>query len=108
MANKGEFFTGSLCLSDIDKSLIKKADNGKMYLNISVGERTNKETGEPEPDKYGATHYVSCQPPKEQREEGKNYFIGNLKRYVPKPAPTPADIEAAPAITQEEADDLPF
>ena len=31
-----EFITGSICVSDIPKSAIKKADNGKLYINYPM------------------------------------------------------------------------
>ena len=97
MAN---FLYGSICLSDIPTELIKKLDNGKLYLNVSVQER--REVGT-----YGETHFISCRPKnKEERKEGVNYIIGGLKTYDPQPqTPTVADIDAAPAASP---DDLPF
>ena len=65
-------FYGSICLSDIPKELIFEAKNGKKYLNIDVYER--REVGQ-----YGDTHNIKISIQKDKREEGKNYYIGNLK-----------------------------
>ena len=95
-----DFIYGSICLSDIPKRLFKKADNGKVYLNISIHKR--KEVG-----KYGHTHFISCAPKKEEQQEGEFYICGDLKEYVPVSTQTPTaeDINNAPAA---EDDDLPF
>lgn len=65
-------FYGSLCLTDIPKELITEGKNGKKYLNIEVGERR-------QPSQYGATHYIKASVRQEQRQEGINYYIGELK-----------------------------
>ncbi len=94
-----KFFYGSICLSDVPRELFKKADNGKVYLNITVNER--REVGQ-----YGDTHFISCSPKKEERKEGVNYICGNLKTYDPQPStPSTDDIAAAPTASD---DDLPF
>lgn len=98
---------GSICLSDIPRSQMKKVmckdGKEKIYLNIWVGERK-------EPVTFGNntfTHYVSCSPKKEERKDGENYFIGDLQTYNPQPStPTPEQIQAAPSVSEE--DDLPF
>lgn len=70
--------TGSICVSDIPKDLIKWVvcrDGVKRgYLNICIMERK-------EPKQLGnkvVTHFVSCAPPKNERVDGVNYFIGDL------------------------------
>lgn len=98
-----ELLTGSICLSNIDKKQIKKVQckDGveRLFLNIAVIERK-------EPSAYGHTHFVTCAPRKEEREEGVNYIIGDLKRYGQTAAmPTPEEIASAPAA---EENDLPF
>ena len=45
----------SLCLSDIDKSKITAAKNGKLYLNLTVG--TSDES-----DQYGESYFPSFPP----------------------------------------------
>lgn len=88
---------GSLCVSDIPKELFKKAENGKIYLNIAVIERK-------EVSQFGHTHFISCAPKQEERKEGVNYFCGDMKTFAPK-APTPEQEEQAPPAP---IDDLPF
>ena len=99
-----EFITGSICVSDIPKSAIKKADNGKLYINIVIAER--REEG-----KYGETHTIYMSQSREERDaKMEKCYIGNGKAYQPKevtPITTEA-IEEAPVISDAEADDLPF
>lgn len=81
---------GSICLSDIPRSQIKKVmcKDGveRSYLNIFVGEKR-------EPSTFGDktyTHFVSCAPKKEERVEGEQYFIGDLQTFHPQQATQPA------------------
>lgn len=90
-----DFFYGSICLSDIPKELFKKADNGKVYLNIAVAERR-------EVSQYGQTHNVIASRPK--GEDGDTIYIGNLKKHEQKVL-TPESIQDAPVASDE---DLPF
>ncbi|MCQ2348931.1 MAG: hypothetical protein MJZ98_00455 [Paludibacteraceae bacterium] len=91
-----------ICLSDIPKELIKKVEsNGKCYLYAKLVERK-------EMDKYGNTHFISCEPRKEERKENVNYYIGSGKLYVPKDVQVQVshnDIENAPVA---EEGDFPF
>ena len=93
-----KYLYGSICLSDVPKELFKRAESGKVYLNIKITERKK-------PSKYGKTHNISCEPPKEQRKEGVNYYCGDLKVYNPQPAQaiTPEEVSQMPPT-----DDLPF
>ncbi|MDR1089918.1 MAG: hypothetical protein LBL79_02490 [Prevotella sp.] len=95
-----DFLMGSICVSDIPKELFKKADNGKIYLNIAVAERQSV-------SQYGDTHNVIASKSKEQRAEGeKPLYIGNLKRWNETPRnPAPEEINNLPAA---DTDDLPF
>jgi hypothetical protein len=98
-----EIITGSICLSNIPREVMKKVKckDGieRVFLNIAVIERKNK-------GKFGDTHFVTCAPREEERIDGVNYIIGDLKLYEPQPSgPTPDEIEAAPPAS---ADDLPF
>jgi hypothetical protein len=99
-----DILTGSICLSNIPREQMKKVmcKDGieRIFINIAVIER--KEKGQ-----YGDTHFVSCAPKKDERKDGVNYVIGDLKRYEPQPSsPTPEQINAAPPISP--SDDLPF
>lgn len=99
--------TGSICLSDIPKELIKKVETKqidpttgkpitKLYLSLAVMETQ-------EPSKFGDTHFISCAPKKEERIEGRNYIIGNFKRWIPKTEHvTQEQINEAPGLSPEE------
>lgn len=63
---------GSICLSDIPKELITTAKNGKKYLNIEVKQMR-------QPSQYGHTHTVKASVKRDERKDGVNYYIGNLK-----------------------------
>jgi len=93
--------TGSICLSDIPKELMKKVPckDGvtRIYLNVAMIERK-------EVSKYGHTHFMSCAPKKEERVEGVNYIIGDFKEWKNN-TPTADDINNAPSASP---DDLPF
>lgn len=90
-------YYGSICLSDIPKEVIKTGKNGKKYLNISIWEREK-------PSEWGQTHTISCAPKKEERQEGVNYLIGDLKPIEARKA------EPAKGSTPDTKndDDLPF
>ena len=87
----------NICLSDIPKDKITKANNGKSYVSIIVDERR-------EPDKFGNTHTMYISQTKEQRQSRENkVYVGSGKEYVfenqtPKPTPT----------VVKDGDDLPF
>lgn len=63
---------GSICLSDIPKELITTAKNGKKYLNIEIKQMR-------QPSQFGHTHTVKASVKRDERQEGVNYYIGNLK-----------------------------
>lgn len=95
-----DFIRCSLCLTDIPKEAIRKAENGKLYLSIVVCEKK-------EADQYGNTHYIALSQTKEQREAGeKRVYLGDGKAYVPA-TPKVEDVDAMPAAGAE-VDDLPF
>lgn len=96
---------GSICISDC-KDLIKKANNGKFYLNIVVGESRNPVTFGDGENARTYTHYVKASVKKEERDEKRNYYIGNLRPYETRAAiPSFDEIENAPAADEN---DLPF
>ncbi len=106
-------FVGSICLSDIPKSEIKMVEcrDGKKraFLNISIHEK--KEPFKDANGKVISDHLISCAPKKENRQEGVNYIIGNLRTWQEQTAalPTPEDIAAAPSYEEAgENDQLPF
>src|SRR5574344_1221017 len=94
---------GSICLSNIPKEQIKKVKckDGieRLYLNVAVCEK--KEKG-----RFGDTHFLTCAPKKEERKDGVNYIIGDLKQWEQaNVAPTTEEIEGAPVSDDT---DLPF
>lgn len=96
---KGDFYSGSICLSDIPKELITNHANGKQYLNIAISSR--KEKG-----KFGETHNVIASIPKDQRKEGdKPIYIGNLKEWQENGGSGNAQQVSTTASPE---DDLPF
>jgi hypothetical protein len=85
-----QLFTGSICVSDIDKSKLTQAKNGKLYLQVDIW--INDQA-----DNYGNTGSISIRQSKEEREaKTKKTYIGNLK-------PVEKSNSAAPII-----EDLPF
>lgn len=97
---------GSICLSDIPRSEMKKVlcKDGKerIFLNVAVVERKEK-------SQFGETHFITCAPKKEERRDGVSYIIGNLKTWNPEPQmPTTEEIAAAPTFVPSVEDDLPF
>ncbi len=100
-------YFGSICLSDIPRSQMKKVmcKDGKerIFLNIFVGEKREPATF----DGRTYTHYVSCAPKKEERKEGEQYYIGELQTFIQQQSsPTPEQIDNAPSVGVN--DDLPF
>jgi hypothetical protein len=80
---------------------IKKAENGRYYVNLCLGER--KEIG-----KYGETHTLFVSQTKEEREFGvETVYVGSGREYRPN-AVTAEDIDRAPAAPLDENDNLPF
>lgn len=95
-----ELINVGICLSDIPKERIKRAENGKAYVNIVVSERRD-------PDQYGNTHTIYMYQTKEERDAKANRsYIGQGKAVVFNSTSTPEKIETLPPIDQFE--DLPF
>lgn len=104
--------TGSICLSDIPKELIKKANNGKCYLNINIWSKKEPSTfTNTDGTTRTYTHSVQCSCKKENMRTDvpkSYYYIGDLETRKPfgsVSTPTPEEIDNAPAA---EASDLPF
>ena len=106
--SNNKFYTGSICLTDIPKELIATGNNGKKYLNIAIF--ANKDGA----NQWGNTHYMTCAPKKEERVEGVNYIIGNLKERGGESANlvdninAPKGEETAAQSASGSDDDLPF
>ena len=92
----------NICLSDIDKSKIFTAKNGKMYLSVVVTERK-------EVDQFGNDLVVYVSQSKDERDNKspKNY-IGSGKTYGEKPTTAQAQESPQPQPQDEETEDLPF
>ena len=90
----------NICLSDIPKDLIRRASNGKAYINLNVTELR-------ETDERGNDHTISVFVPQERRNdyEGKIY-IGRGKCYTD--APQERTQRPAPAPATQDTNDLPF
>ncbi|WP_275441023.1 hypothetical protein [Lepagella muris] len=109
MADNNSFLSGSICLTDIPKSQIKRVmcKDGKerAFLNIAIFAKKQPQT-------FGDrtyTHFVSCAPKAEEREEGVNYIMGDLETRVSKPkTPTTDTVANAPGYAPNEKPDLPF
>lgn len=82
-----------LCLSDIPKTKMTKSEkNGKFYCKVVVNELQNE-------DKYGNTHSVRMQKPKDSQEE--TIWVGKGKEYTQKKSES---YNAVPLASN----DLPF
>lgn len=98
-----EILIGSICFSDIPKEVIKAVEckDGQIrnYFKVAIIERNYV-------SRLGYTHFISCSPKKEERKEGVNYIIGDVKPLERKEStPTPEEIDNAPIA---DPDDLPF
>jgi hypothetical protein len=86
----------SLCLSDIDKTKITTGTNGKLYLNITVGTKDEK-------DKYGKDVSAWHSQTKEQRTaEEKRVYLGNGEVLWK------SETAGGRPSTDDEKGDLPF
>lgn len=89
-----------ICVSDIPKERVRRAENGKCHINIVVAERR-------EVDKYGNTHTVYLSQSKEERAERKDrIYVGQGKAVVFQPVSRPEDIDNLPPTQQDE--DIPW
>jgi hypothetical protein len=90
----------SICLSDVPKDRFKKADNGKVYLNLITGERK-------EPDKFDNNLWVAVSQTKEEREAKMDKIYvgaGVRKEFAPSSPVRPEQVESLPPAM----DDLPW
>lgn len=87
-------------MSDIPKDKFKKADNGKIYCNITIAERK-------EPDKFENTHTIYVSQSKEERDKGVDKkYIGSGKEFSFSPIISyPEQVDSMPVA---EDYDLPF
>lgn len=100
-----DFITASICVSDIPREAIKVGKDGKKYISIVIAPNKDGE------NKYGNTHHIYMSQTKEERDaKAERTFIGNGKAYQPQQsAPVTAEqVAEMPAMSAEDADDLPF
>ena len=72
----------SICVTDIPKTNIKLAKNGKKYVNITIAKRR-------EPDQFENTHTVFMSQSKEEREaKTERIYICSGKGFDFTPAAT--------------------
>ncbi|WLT41111.1 hypothetical protein NF347_08940 [Paramuribaculum intestinale] len=114
MADNNSLLSGSICLSDIPKSQMRKVmcKDGKerIYLNVAVITKKQPQTFTSENGvAHTYTHFITCAPKKEERIDGVNYILGDLetRTFTPQ-SPTPEDVANAPSIAPGENPDLPF
>ena len=93
----------SICLSDIPKSAIYEAQNGKKYLSLDI-------IAKKERDQYGKDITVALTQTKEQREaKADTVWLGTGKTFVFEPVQKQqAQPIAQPAKGQSIDEDLPF
>lgn len=91
-------YGGSLCLTEIiakakaGHSAFSKANNGKIYFNVSIWHND-------EVDKFGNEIGISLNSKADKREAEGKVYIGNAKR---------SQGAAAPAAVKPDADELNF
>lgn len=114
MADNNSLLSGSICLSDIPKSQMRKVmcKDGKerIYLNVAVITKKQPQTFTSENGvAHTYTHFITCAPKKEERIDGVNYILGDLetRTFTPQ-SPTPEDVANAPSIAPGKNPDLPF
>lgn len=114
MADNNSLLSGSICLSDIPKSQMRKVmckdSKERIYLNVAVITKKQPQTFTSENGvAHTYTHFITCAPKKEERIDGVNYILGDLetRTFTPQ-SPTPEDVANAPSIAPGENPDLPF
>lgn len=99
----------SICISDIPKEFIRKADNGKHYVNLNafISSEANTFTtkkGKVLSDNGG----ITLPQTEEQRKSGeKRVFVGNTRIYWSNEEPMILSKKEEAAVTEPEDDDLP-
>lgn len=91
----------SICLSDLSKGQLKKADNGKIYLNGVIAPRK-------EIDKFGNDLNIFFPKSKEEKElKAVTVYIPGNAKSVSFNAAKPPEMSDEPP-TKEELDNLSF
>jgi len=87
----------SICLTDLEKKFLQKAENGKVYLNATITDRK-------EPDKFGndLSIYYNQRKKNDGTRPAKAYVRGNIKSIT-------FNTTEQPVFTDEPViDDIPF
>ncbi len=87
----GEFFSISICLSDLPKEHISEAKNGKKYINLNINRKK-------EPDQYGKDLSVQVDTWKPTPQGS----VPQAMAYAPKPQ------YVSPQDEEYSGDKLPF
>lgn len=88
-------YFGSICLTDIPRECVKKAKNGKLYLNIEIVPRKTVSAN-------GETHFVSAWCKKDERKEDVKYIFGGVRPSEQQKQPTAEDINNMPTVGDDE------
>ena len=73
----------NICLTDIPKSKVRIAKDGKQYINVVMVERKEPKHDKP---KFKETHFLAISMPKgEILPPGEQPYIGNAGVYVDNP-----------------------
>ena len=97
----------SICLSDLPKTHMDKAKNGKIYMNLTIGMRK-------EPDQWGRDLKVFVTPTQTDREnKAPKCYVGGGKTFIfaESEVRTPTDAEInniIPKQSDEQEGDLPY
>lgn len=97
----------SLCLSDLPKSHMTKGNNGKLYMNLTIGIRK-------EPDQWGRDLKVYVSPTSEDRSNHlPKTYVGGGKMIIfvqqSGEIPTQSDVDAViPPAEADEKSNLPY
>lgn len=107
-------FYGSICVSDLvdlahkKHSAFSKADNGKIYANVTIWLNDEK-------DKFGNLMSAQLNPKKDLAEQDGQPYIGNFKLAEPKPLNSRdaeslslPEVENSVNENKDPKDDLPF
>lgn len=97
----------SLCLSDLPRDHMTKGNNGKLYMNLTIGIRR-------EPDQWGRDLKVYVSPTRDDKaKQSPKVYVGGGKMIIfasgEAECPSQEDIDAViPPQNINEESDIPF
>lgn len=97
----------SICLSDLPRTHMKKVNNGKIYMNLTIGMRK-------EPDQWGRDLKVYVTPSADDKKnKSPKIYVGGGKTFIfaenSENIPSESEVNnVIPPATTDEKDDLPF